>query len=420
LYLLGRARQSRRTAEDNLKSVEYFRRAVAMDPQYVPALVGLSESLLNGLSLNRAPIEDVKAEVEPLLNRAMKINPNLPEVLAAKGWLLNEEYRSDEALPLLLRATKMNPNDASSHRFLGDLYDRRAQPGEAIIHFSAAARLDPMDFISHVFRCMELVDLGEYTEATAACTRARELDPTNMWGPLTTAWISRAQGKTDEALQWIDAARKLEPQNLYLADQKIELLLAQEKFAEARAVMHELKPDESFFSLARESNIVYAEGGGEAVKQWMAQHQIISRAGTGAELIELARMQLISGDPVTARATLVHAERVLPRSSADMFDGGQIRHEYSVALLLAGIELKGGGDKARAMKLLKDLDLMLDRYEENGGEHYGMYRLRAESLAMQGKTAEAQAALNTAWQKGWRTIWRARREPYFAGIEMPK
>ena len=149
-------------------------------------------------------------------------------------------------------------------------------------HFSAAARLDPMDFISHVFRCMELVDLGEYTEATAACTRARELDPTHMWGPLATSWIARAQGKTDEAMQWIDAARKLQPQDTYLVDQKIELLLAQEKFAEARAVMRELPPDQSFFSLARESNIVYAESGGGAVKDWMAEHDSESRAGTGA------------------------------------------------------------------------------------------------------------------------------------------
>ena len=277
LYLLGRARQSRRTADDNLKSVEYFRRAVQADPQYVPALVGLSESLLNGISLNRAPIEDVKAEAEPLINRAMQINPDLPEVLAVKGWLLNEEFRSEEALPLLLRATKLNPNDASSHRFLGDLYDRLAQPGEAIKHFSAAARLDPMDFISHVFRCMELVDLGEYTEATAACTRARELDPTHMWGPLATSWIARAQGKTDEAMQWIDAARKLQPQDTYLADQKIDLLLAQEKFADARAVMRELPPDQGLFALARESNIVYAESGGSAVKAWMAEHDAKSQ-----------------------------------------------------------------------------------------------------------------------------------------------
>ena len=113
LYLLGRARQSRRTAEDNLKSIEYFRRAVDADPQYIPALTGLAESLLNGLSLNHTPLEDVKFEVDPLIDRAMKLNPNQPEVIAVKGWLLTEEFRFDEALPLLLRATQMNPNDAA-------------------------------------------------------------------------------------------------------------------------------------------------------------------------------------------------------------------------------------------------------------------------------------------------------------------
>jgi tetratricopeptide (TPR) repeat protein len=128
--------------------------------------------------LNRAPIEDVKAEVEPLINRAMQINPDLPEVLAVRGWLLNEEFRSEEALPLLLRATKLNPNDASSHRFLGDLYDRLAQPDEAMKHFSAAARLDPMDFISHVFRAWSSWTRRIH-RSQAACTRTR---PRRMCG----------------------------------------------------------------------------------------------------------------------------------------------------------------------------------------------------------------------------------------------
>ena len=34
LYLLGRARQRKRTADDNVKAAEFFRRAVAADPQY--------------------------------------------------------------------------------------------------------------------------------------------------------------------------------------------------------------------------------------------------------------------------------------------------------------------------------------------------------------------------------------------------
>ena len=420
LYLVGRARQSRRTAEDNLKSIEYFRRAVAADPQYIPALTGLAESLLNGLSLNHAPLEDVKADVEPLVDRAMQLNPNLPEVLAVKGWLLTEEFRFDEALPLLQRATALNPNDAASHRFLGNLYDRRGQPGEAMKHYSAAAGLDPMDFISHVFRCMELVDLREFGEATAACTRARELDPTNLWGPMTTAWISRAQGKIDDALEWIDAARKLQPQDTYLAEQKIDLLLTQGKTAEARAVIRELPQENTFFSVARESPIVYFEGGSSAVKAWLEEKNMAGKAGTGAEIAELARLQLIAGDADAARATLAHAERILPLSTADMFDGSQVRFEYSAALIRAGIELKGGGDKARAMKILDDFDRMLDGYEKNGGDHFGLYTMRAESFALRGKPGDAQAALDAAWKKGWRSTWRLRRETTMAALKFPK
>ncbi len=420
LYLLGRARQNRRTAEDNLKSIEYFRRAVDADPQYIPALTGLAESLLNGLSLNHTPLEDVKFEVDPLIDRAMNLNPNQPEVIAVKGWLLTEEFRFDEALPLLLRATQMNPNDAASHRFLGNLYDRQAQPQEAINHFSAAASLDPMDFISHVFRCMELIDLGEFGEASAACKRARELDSTNVWGPLTTAWISRAQGKTDEALQWLDAAYKLRPQDTYLGDQRIEQLLVKGKIAEARAVWRALPDGDSFFGVARESPIIYAEGGRDAIKAWLADRGMANKAASGAEFAELARLQYIGGDAVAARATLAHAERILPLSTADMFDGGQIRFEYSAALVRAGIELQGGGDKAKAAEILRKFDHVLDTYENNGGRHFGLYALRAESLALQGRMREAQESLNVAWKNGWRATWRVRSDSSMAGLEIPK
>jgi TolB-like protein/DNA-binding winged helix-turn-helix (wHTH) protein/Tfp pilus assembly protein PilF len=420
LYLLGRARQSRRTAEDNLKSIEYFERAVAADPQYVPALTALAESRLNGLSLNHAPLEDVKAQVESLIGRALQLSPNQPEVLAVKGWLRTEEFKFDEALLLLKRATQLNPNDASSHRFLGNLYDRRGQPGEALEHFSAAARLDPMDFISHVFRCMELVDLGEYNSAEAACALARSRDPVNLWGPMTTAWIYRAQGRIEEAIRWIDTARKLAPHDTYLAEQKVDLLLALGRSAEARAVMREIPKDDNFFTISRESAIVYQEGGSEAIKAWLVERGMARRAGTGAEFAELARLQLMANDAAAARATLEHAERMLPLSTADLFDGSQIRFEYSAAVVRAGIELKGGGDQSKAMNILADFDRLLDKYEQDGGRHYGLHTLRAESLALQGRKREAQASLDRAWKAGWRATWRVRRESTMEGLQIPK
>jgi TolB-like protein/DNA-binding winged helix-turn-helix (wHTH) protein/tetratricopeptide (TPR) repeat protein len=419
LYLLGRARQRKRTADDNLKAAEFFRRAVAADPQYALAQVGLAETLLNGLSLNRAPLEDVSAEAEPLINRALSLSPNLPDALAVKGWLLTEEFKLDKALPLLQRATKANPNDASSHRFLGNLYDRRADPNSALSRFSVAAELDPLDFISHVFRCQEFIDLGELDHARQACLRARELDRNNMWGPLATSWIARAQGDTDSALRWLEEARKLAPSDEWAADQIIELLVTQKKMNQARALLPDLPGTGGLFALSREATVVLAEKGSAGLRAWMTENDLAGKATTGAELTELARLQYLAGDAIAARATLTHAQRILPLSSADLFDGSQIRHEYSASLFHAGIELQGGGDAARAQEILNQLDQMLATYEKNGGQHYGLYYLRAASLAMQGKKTEAEAALMTAWQRGWRSTWRARGDPFLGQLTLP-
>ena len=162
-----------------------------------------------------------------------------------------------------------------------------------------------------------------------------------------------------------------------------------------------------------------AAGGADALKAWLAKRDAASLAQTSTELTELARMQLLANDAAAARATLAHAERILPMYGVDLYDGSQIRYEYSVALIHAAIDLKGGGDHDAALKLLAGLDRMLDTYERNGGRHYGLYLLRAESLGLQGRKDESAAALATAWKRGWRATWHARREPYLTGIEIP-
>jgi TolB-like protein/DNA-binding winged helix-turn-helix (wHTH) protein/Flp pilus assembly protein TadD len=420
LYLLARERQRQRTAEDNLRALELFRRAVDADPHFTPALTGLAETLLNGLSLNRMPLEDVKAEAEPLINRAMQLSPNSPHVLAVKGWLLTEEFRFDEALPLMQRAIKGNPNDASTHRLIGTLYDKRAQPNEALTHYSSAARLDPLDFISHVFRCIELVDVGQFDEARAACQRARELNTANKWPPLATSFIERAQGNTIEALRWIDEAHRLEPADSWVADQQIELLFTLGRPADARAVLKELPRDGSFFAKAREGNVVYGEGGPSALKAWLAESKLVDLAGTSAELVEASRLQVMAEDAVAAHATLSHAERILPLSTADLYDGSQIRNEYSAALNQVRIKLLAGIGRDHALTQLAEVEKMLDRYEKNGGRHFGLYALRADVYAMRGEKERAVAQLRKAWEHGWRASWRTRFDPFLVGVEVPK
>ncbi len=419
LYLLGRARERERTAADNLKAIEYYRRAIEADPDYALALAGLSGALLNSRTLNNRPLEEIIIEAEPLLNRALELEPSLADALAVKGWFLTDQMRLDEALPILEQSVRINPNNARSHRVLGDLYANRGNPRKALEHFTTAARLDPMDFLSQVLRCLELTDLGEYAEATQACARGRELDPENLWGPLATAWIERAQGNTTEAIRWIDEARKLSPGNPMLANQKVDLLLSLGQVAEARAAAAEIPNDGSFDYFSRGGRLVYAEQGPKALREWIAANALQAKATTSAELRELAHLQWMAGEPLAARGTLEHADRILPAALVDRLDGGQIRHAASAALVRAGIEIETKGDLARASKLLDDLDGLLNSFEKNGGRHYGLYSLRAESLALRGQKAEAQAAIDEAWRRGWRSAWTLRNEPWFAGIKVP-
>jgi tetratricopeptide (TPR) repeat protein len=236
---------------------------------------------------------------------------------------------------------------------------------------------------------------------------------------LATSAVERAQGKLAEAVRWLEQARKLAPTDEWLADLHIELLVTQGRTREARALLAELPGAGSFLALARESSVVLAEGGSAGLHKWLLEREVASKAETGADLTELARIQYLAGEFAAAHATLAHAQRILPLSAADLVDGSQIRHDYSAALFRAGIELKGGGDAGRARELLGQLDRMLANYENNGGRHYGMYSLRAASLAMQGNTAEAEAALDTAWKRGWRTRWRAKADPFLGQVRMP-
>ena len=347
LYLLGRARQRKRTADDNLKAAEFFRRAVAADPQYALAQVGLAETLLNGLSLNRAPLEDVSAEAEPLINRALALNPELPDALAVKGWLLTEEFRLDEALPLLQRATKANPNDASSHRFLGNLYDRRADPNSALSRFSVAA-----SSIRSISSRMCSAARNSSTSASWSTPRNPASGPASSSRTTCGGRSPRPGSRAPRVIPtapFAGSKRRVSSRPPMVGRRPDDRAAAD---AEEDEEAHELLPELPGAGVSRLVTRSQRGAGGEwrrgtAQAGW-PNTTSPDTAVTGAELIELARLQYLAGDAVAARATLAHAQRILPLSSADLFDGSQIRHDYSAALFHAGIELQGGGDAARA------------------------------------------------------------------------
>jgi hypothetical protein len=84
--------------------------------------------------------------------------------------------------------------------------------------------------------------------------------------------------------------------------------------------------------------------------------------------------------------------------------------------LIAAAAHQATGDSAGASRQLAALTTLLDRLTAAGMRRHGVYELQAQVAAMRGDAEGAMRALYRAADQGWRDVWLAEREPYFATL----
>ena len=414
LYLQGRYEQRLRTPESNLRAMELYRRVIALDPKFPVAYVSLAEATLNSVSLNARDLATAITEADPLLDRALTLSPDLPEAIAAQGVIALAQYRTGDALTLLQRALKLNPNDADTHRRLGSLHEQLAQPRQAVAQYNLSAELDPLDFMTHVYLCLGLQDLAQFTAAETACARARELNGSNVWGPMATSWLESGRGDLAAALKWINRAVKVAPDDVSVQEQRVDVLLALQRFDAAREAVallpDSIEPRRSIqkASIAAVQNDQLELG---ALIDQVARYPRLS----GDELLALARLQLNAGRVEAAKGSLDQALQSEGFQQAELVDPSYVKNGFSAALIVAAVQT-AAGDREAALIALKPLNDMLDRMEKDGAACSGLYSLRAESLALRGDPERAMAALRRAYAQGWRQSQSARSERFLQSL----
>ena len=414
LYLQGRLEQRLRTPEHNLRALELYRRAIADDPRFPLAYVSLAEATLNSVTLNGRDLTAAAAEVEPLLDKALELSPDMPEAIAVRGWLALEQYRTDDALKLMQRALVLNPNDADTHRRLGSLYEQLAQPREAVAQYDLSVALDPLDFMTHVYRCLGLQDLAQFAAAESACARARELNASNVWGPMATSWLAFGKGDLAAALKWINRAVEIAPDDVSVQEQRVDVLVALQRYDAAREAVA-LLPESTGPRRSLHKALVSALQNDQAALKKLINEIARSVRLSSDEWLELARLQLNAGDVTSAKGSLEQAFGTSGFQQAELVDPGYVKNGFSAALTVAGVQMAAGNREA-ALRTLKPLDDMLDRMEKDGGACSGLYSLRAESLALRGEPERAMFALQRAYEQGWRQSDSARHEQYLRSL----
>jgi TolB-like protein/Tfp pilus assembly protein PilF/predicted Ser/Thr protein kinase len=209
-YLKGRYFWNKRTESDLNKSIEYFNRALALEPAYALAYAGLSESLIMlGIFGLRAP-GDIYPKANAAALRALELDETLAEahdvlahIRSAFDWDLSEAEQHYK------RAIELNPNYSTARRAYGHLLALMQRHDEAIAQLKLARDLDPLSVPVNSFLGLVYMKARQYDQGIAASRTAVELDPINPQGHWVLARALDAGNQLREALAEAEKAASL-------------------------------------------------------------------------------------------------------------------------------------------------------------------------------------------------------------------
>jgi TolB-like protein len=144
-YLMGRYLFNQRSAPSLRKGIQYFEKAVAIDPDYAAAYASLASSWIVLLGNDYASPAEAAPQIRKFAIHAAALDPRLGEPHAVLG-MLNFEYDWDwpAARRELQRAIELEPGEELCHHFYAAALLWEGKFPEAIAELRRAVELDPL------------------------------------------------------------------------------------------------------------------------------------------------------------------------------------------------------------------------------------------------------------------------------------
>jgi TolB-like protein/cytochrome c-type biogenesis protein CcmH/NrfG len=195
---------------------KHFEDALRLDPNYALALAGLSH--VEGFTyrdINSAPIHLERSE--EFANRALSVDPQLPEAHIALGRVYGNKFDYAHAVDQFLEATRLEPQNVMAWDLLSWALGYR-QPPDAVAAETAARealRLEPSRFMAEYHLGRALLLQGRTAEAKAAFERAKQLSPESSSPDLGLAQLYLSEGHPDRSVAIIEKQGLASTNNLF-------------------------------------------------------------------------------------------------------------------------------------------------------------------------------------------------------------
>jgi TolB-like protein/class 3 adenylate cyclase/Flp pilus assembly protein TadD len=194
LYLTGRYHWAKLTPPEVKKSIEFFNKAIDLDPTYALAYFGLADAYRALAPTSDVPPKDTLPKAKAAATKAIELDESLAEPHVSLSFIhswLDWDWAGAEQEAR--RAIELNPNLGFAHLALAQALSHVGRHQEAVAEAGRARELDPVSLYINALNGQYLVSAGRYDEAIAKLKQTLELDP-NFWIThfmLGTAYIEK-------------------------------------------------------------------------------------------------------------------------------------------------------------------------------------------------------------------------------------
>jgi DNA-binding winged helix-turn-helix (wHTH) protein/Flp pilus assembly protein TadD len=242
-FIKGRYFWNRRTTGALKKGLEYAQQAIALDPAYAAAYVGIADTY-NLLGAQHSVLSPKEAfpKARAAAQRALEIDPDMAEAYASIGFVnYCFDWDRESSENNFRKAIELKPNYPTAHHWYGEFLATTGRFTEAVAEMRQALTLDPLSLAI-------LTDLGatfyyerEYHRSERALSEAIAVDPNFVRAHLVLAAVQEQKGEYDEAIASLRRASTLAEKDPVILSAMAHACAIAGKTREARRVLKELR-----------------------------------------------------------------------------------------------------------------------------------------------------------------------------------
>jgi len=241
-YLRGRYFWNRRSEPEFFRAIEYFKKAVEIDPQYARAYSGLAD-IYNTLGWYGVLTGKESWErADSFARKALTIDAGLAEAHTSLAFALHSyawDWAGSEREHL--KAQELDPNYVTGHLWYAFFLMAMGRLDEAEQQMKQALALDPLSLVQNSYYGWVLYFSRKYEEAAEQILRTLDMDSKFLIAHFILGLVYAQQGKARQSIREYELAREIAGENALVLSGLAHVCGLAGKRAQGRGYVEKLK-----------------------------------------------------------------------------------------------------------------------------------------------------------------------------------